>query len=94
MERESSAEWAAATHTVNPTARTENELVELLHGICREWSSGATDQALKLRARVIGEELNRRGGFDLMKRAHDAILSTGAGRSLDGAWDRIGQWRG
>jgi len=39
----------------------------------------------------IGEEINRRGGFDLMYRLfHDA----GGSRDLEFYWDGIGNWRG
>jgi hypothetical protein len=50
-----------------------------------------------IRARDIGEQLNKMGGIDLMRAAHDMVkssLGTGQARNLESVWDGIGDWLG
>lgn len=48
-----------------------------------------------IRARQIGQELNKRGGMDLMKAANYAVRARLGGvpaRELEAAWGYIGNW--
>lgn len=48
------------------------------------------------RTREIGEELNRIGGIELMRTAHERVYSSLGNvkaRELESAWGGIGQWR-
>jgi len=90
--------------------RLAKELVEIgkTDGFIAEKPGGKFDETNRnIRAREIGEELNRTGGFQLMQTVHrlvdaavtDAIKRgthpiTGSSRSLDIAWDGVGDWRG
>ncbi len=50
---------------------------------------------LKASNRVIGEVLNERGGFDLMRRAlDDGLRGIRGTRMIERNWDGIGKWRG
>jgi hypothetical protein len=44
----------------------------------------------------IGEELNEKGGMNLMRKIYDRVYKKGrlTGRYLDHAWDQIGEWKG
>jgi hypothetical protein len=49
----------------------------------------------QVRAVEIGQELNRRGSLDLMRRAHEQVtVSAGRtpARELEAIWDGIGEW--
>jgi hypothetical protein len=49
------------------------------------------------RTREIGEELNRIGGMDLMRRVHEQVYSSLGNvkaRELESAWAGIGSWQG
>lgn len=77
-----------------------NEQVDQLVSIYRQHkgfvkgSGGAPEQ----KVRSIGEELNRRGGMDLMLAAHEKFSHRcsvpGAARNLEHVWDMIGSWQG
>jgi len=73
------------------------DLVKQLSAVSRKlmsWTYGQGESVLreyKAEARLIGEELNRRGGMELMLRAHG---DSGGGRTLDRFWDGIGRWQG
>jgi hypothetical protein len=43
----------------------------------------------------IGEELNEKGGINLMRKVYDRVYKKGrlTGRYLEHAWDQIGEWR-
>jgi hypothetical protein len=57
-----------------------------------EWIRGAVE------IRAIGHQLNRDGGFDLMRKTAEQAhaLSHGGAtlRTIEALWDRIGDWRG
>uniref|UniRef100_A0A7C4XU80 Uncharacterized protein n=1 Tax=candidate division WWE3 bacterium TaxID=2053526 RepID=A0A7C4XU80_UNCKA len=87
-----------------------NELVEIgrTDGFISKEPGGKFDENHHhTRAREIGEELNRTGGFILMQKVHyrvGALVTpaiqrgshpiTGSSGSLDLAWNGIGDWRG
>lgn len=62
------------------------------------WSgSGDEDRTYYDEIRQIGSDLDARGGFDLMLRAHDRFRAqdpTRNARNLELVWDRIGEWLG
>jgi hypothetical protein len=62
------------------TSKNDDELIDILRSTSDEF-----------RVRAIGEEFNRRGGIEAMRRAHSA---SGGSRLLDMEWDGIGSWQG
>jgi hypothetical protein len=81
----------------SPREMTDEEIFGRLSSVSRElreWKiqDGTPSlEKIKETARKLGEELNRRGGMELMLHAHQRC---DGGRALEGAWDRIGEWRG
>jgi hypothetical protein len=55
---------------------------------------GANDNHIKIR--MIGEQLNRDGGFDRMRRVGNLVYTLGGNQNsnlLNKVWNGIGQWR-
>jgi formylglycine-generating enzyme required for sulfatase activity len=79
-----------------------NDVVDILVSIYRENPKGfvvGEGGEYERKIRRIGEELNNRGGMELMREAHrlfsrKCFVIPGAARNLEFMWDGIGSWRG
>ena len=62
------------------------------------FAPGFGDAVALANVKHIGEALNEAGGMDRMLEAHAEFARRtrvlGAGRNLEHAWDRIGEWLG
>jgi hypothetical protein len=71
------------------------ELVEMYYSIEKGFSSNSENE---IRIKTIGEQLNKLGGFEIMKKGHAEFSRQcniyGAPRNLEHKWDGIGKWLG
>lgn len=78
------------------TAMTDQQMLDVLRRLCNAYTQNNTAVISRLEplATQIGEELNRRGGIEEMRRMWDQLGNMRGARTLDGHWDGIGDWRG
>lgn len=75
------------------------ERVETLVGLVRKASAAQDLEVGREEARAIGEQIEREGGFALMKEVAERVRDAGRGRGLPFAlgyierwWNGIGRW--
>ena len=76
---------------LNPHMSLINELASLVERDAQD-SRTLGGFGSKTRIRVIGEELNRIGGMDLMRAVYYSVKNRGPYFSED-IWDGIGDWQ-
>lgn len=74
----------------------DQEMLETLRQLCDAYTLNETAVIARLEplATQIGEELNRRGGIEEMRRMWNRLDNMRGARTLDMHWDGIGDWRG
>lgn len=74
----------------------DTEMLKTLHQLCDAYVANDTGAIARLEplATQIGEELNRRGGMEEMRRIFHALGPRRGARTLEMHWDGIGDWRG
>jgi HEAT repeat protein len=105
LRKASEAEAAEAERRHEAEARrhqamSEDQLISLLIEVAQATMGNAPDslatyEQRRERARLLGEELYRRGGMAAMKRALDEGVGPGPDqRTIDQFWNGIGDWLG
>ena len=69
---------------------------KVLRQLCGAYAQNDRDtiEQLEPKARLIGEELDRRGGLEEMRRMFDQLRGMQGSRTLEMHWNGIGDWRG
>lgn len=72
------------------------QMADLLRQLCGAYTRDVRDEISRLQpwATEIGEELNRRGGIEEMRRLWWQLDNMPGARTLDMYWDGIGDWQG
>ena len=91
-------EWDAKRRAAGPLLETitDNMMVEILRNLCRAYMANNKEDVRRLEpmAKDIGEELNRRGGIEEMRRVFTLLGDIPGSRTLELHWHGIGRWRG
>jgi hypothetical protein len=73
----------------------EWQLIDRLLTLTRDWNAfDLVDEQVKQECRLIGEELDKLGGYDLMLYAYrTARAANKCSTAVQAYWDGVGAWR-
>ena len=74
----------------------EEEIISKLRSLCIAYTKGDKTKisVLESEAKIIGKELNSKGGIEEMRRIYNKIGGIPGQRTLEMLWDGIGKWQG
>jgi hypothetical protein len=83
-------------HKKGVDTMSEQEMLDTLRRLCDAYTRNDRTAIASLEpiATQIGEELNRQGGIEEMRRVWYRLGNIPGARTLDMHWDGIGDWRG